>query len=438
MKPKIFYLLFVLTCSLTKALGQQAPPAMFNYQGAARTTAGQPLSDKRIALQISILDQSESGRVLYSEVRHITTSPLGLYNIQIGGPGATSQQGAILDINWGNGSKFVRVEIDPDNGSNFRQAGVSQLLSVPYALFAGNASAGVPSASWNAVETKLPATSNAESIYQQGHVGVMTSSPLAALDVRGAVRFGEPVMDAVIGEHSAAFGLNNSASGNYGVAFGMSNQASGTYSAAFGTTNTAAGSRSTVFGTMSEVTGHYSTSFGSSNKVAGWMSTAIGGNLRAAGNFQTVVGTNNALTDPEQTAFQVGNGDPNRPEQLSNALTVMKSGHMGVGSSTATPNSTLQVYGSLSMPVRVLNGGMVTDGDYTVLVRGQVQLPPASSANTGRIYQLVNDRPESAQVTAGIRIGGQSYPGFRLDSGQGSRGITLQSDGQAWVLIGQF
>lgn len=125
----------------TLAVKAQAPQ-QFNYQGAARNTNGTALANKNITLRISILDGSSTGTVQYSEVRNVTTNALGLYALAIGATGASSVNGTIAGVTWASGLKFVKVEIDPDNGTNFSLAGTAQLLSVPYALYAANGPTG--------------------------------------------------------------------------------------------------------------------------------------------------------------------------------------------------------------------------------------------------------------------------------------------------------
>ena len=41
-------------------------------------------------------------------------------------------------FNWASGSKYLKTELDPSGGKNYTVAGTSELLSVPYALFAGS------------------------------------------------------------------------------------------------------------------------------------------------------------------------------------------------------------------------------------------------------------------------------------------------------------
>ena len=138
---KKLLLIALLSIGFTLAIKAQTPQ-QFNYQGAARNANGTPLANKNIAVRISILDGSSTGTVQYSEVRNVTTNALGLYALAIGATGASSVNGTIAGVTWANGLKFVKVEIDPDNGTNFSLAGTAQLLSVPYALYAANGPTG--------------------------------------------------------------------------------------------------------------------------------------------------------------------------------------------------------------------------------------------------------------------------------------------------------
>ncbi|RQO67270.1 hypothetical protein DBR40_21220 [Pedobacter sp. KBW01] len=138
---KKLLLIALLSFGLALAVKAQAPQ-QFNYQGAARNANGTPLANKSISLRISILDGSSTGTAQYSEVRNVVTNAYGLYAVAIGSSGATSVSGTLVGVTWASGLKFVKVEIDPDNGTNFSLAGTAQLLSVPYALYAANGPAG--------------------------------------------------------------------------------------------------------------------------------------------------------------------------------------------------------------------------------------------------------------------------------------------------------
>jgi len=119
-------------------------PNQINYQAVARNSVGNVLPNKKIVVRLSIREGSAAGTVLYKETRTITTNNFGLFNIAIGSPGADNTTGTISGIDWSTAAKFIQVEIDPDGGSNFINMGAAQLLSVPYALYAGSSSTGTP------------------------------------------------------------------------------------------------------------------------------------------------------------------------------------------------------------------------------------------------------------------------------------------------------
>lgn len=109
-------------------------PQKMNYQGVARDGGGIALASQSISLRLSILSGSVSGNTEYSETQSATTSDLGLFSIEVGGGSLLS--GSFASIDWGSESHFVKVEMDPAGGTAYQLMGTSQLLSVPYALYA--------------------------------------------------------------------------------------------------------------------------------------------------------------------------------------------------------------------------------------------------------------------------------------------------------------
>jgi len=120
------------------ALKGQAPTQL-NYQGIARKPNGHSIPNGNISVRLSIHDGTAAGPVVYKETRAVTTNAFGLFNIAIGSPGATGVIGSVALVNWATGNKYLQVELDPDGGSSFVNLGTSQLLSVPYALYASGA-----------------------------------------------------------------------------------------------------------------------------------------------------------------------------------------------------------------------------------------------------------------------------------------------------------
>ncbi len=127
------YINLLATLLLPFLLLAQAPQA-FDFQGVARDASGNVMSSQAISLRISILAGSPGGDVAYQETHSVTTSPFGLFTIQVGN--GTPTQSTFPSIGWGASSHFIQVELDASGGSNFQDMGTTQLLSVPYALHA--------------------------------------------------------------------------------------------------------------------------------------------------------------------------------------------------------------------------------------------------------------------------------------------------------------
>lgn len=131
---RLLFTVAVLLLMVPVLFGQA--PGLLNYQGVARNAVGNVLQNKTISLRLSIRNGSVNGTVVYSETRSVVTNPFGLFNVQIGSTGATNVTGTIAGVNWATGSKYIQVEIDPQGGSAFTSIGTTQLVSVPYALYA--------------------------------------------------------------------------------------------------------------------------------------------------------------------------------------------------------------------------------------------------------------------------------------------------------------
>lgn len=84
---------------------------------------------------MSILSGSATGAAVYTETH--TGKPAnayGLVELEIGK--GTPVTGTFAGISWGANDYFLKVEMDPNGGSAWQAMGTSQLLSVPYALYA--------------------------------------------------------------------------------------------------------------------------------------------------------------------------------------------------------------------------------------------------------------------------------------------------------------
>ena len=122
-------LLTTLSLLISAMLRAQAP-ALIPYQAIARNAAGEPLASSTINARFTIHDGTATGTSVWQELQTVSTSALGLFTAQLG------SSVPLTSVNWANGAKFMQVELDLGNG--FVDIGTQQLLSVPYALYAGN------------------------------------------------------------------------------------------------------------------------------------------------------------------------------------------------------------------------------------------------------------------------------------------------------------
>ncbi len=131
-------LLFLAACCLmaVSASYAQAPQQM-NYQAIVRDAGGHPLpANDTVTVRFIIHNGSPSGGVAYQETTSCITNQFGLITHAIG------SGGNLATVGWGSGSMYLQVEIDPAGGNNFTDMGTTQLLSVPYALYAANSAPG--------------------------------------------------------------------------------------------------------------------------------------------------------------------------------------------------------------------------------------------------------------------------------------------------------
>ena len=112
-------------------------PEKFKYQAIITDNKDHPVRNKTIGLEISILQSNLNGIIVYQETFTTRTSNAGLVNLEIGTGMITS--GVFSDINWGVGPYYLGIGVDMNGSGNYISMGASQLLSVPYALYAKQA-----------------------------------------------------------------------------------------------------------------------------------------------------------------------------------------------------------------------------------------------------------------------------------------------------------
>ncbi len=148
-------------------------PQFFNYQAVIRDNTGQVIENQNVSLRVTILEGSVGGTNVYQEEHSVTTNGFGLVNIEIGNGSVVSGDFAL--IGWGTNSYFVQIELDETGGTSYQLMGVSQLLSVPYAMYA-NTSGKSDSTIWKRNINDI--------FYNEGNVGIGEITPTGRLVVR--------------------------------------------------------------------------------------------------------------------------------------------------------------------------------------------------------------------------------------------------------------
>jgi hypothetical protein len=112
-------------------------PQSFNYQAVLRDNGGLAISNQLVDMRFTILQGTPAVNSLYSETQTLNTNVNGLISTAIGNGMPVS--GNFANIDWSVGPFFIKVELDADNSGTFIEMGTSQLLSVPFALYAEKA-----------------------------------------------------------------------------------------------------------------------------------------------------------------------------------------------------------------------------------------------------------------------------------------------------------
>jgi len=123
------YIQLYLTVSLflfTQINAISQVPGSFSYQAVLRDASGNERANASLTLDIQILQGSPAGSAVFSETHAVTTNAFGLINLEIG----SVNPAGFVAIDWAGGPYFIKIVVDG------AEMGTSELLSVPYALYA--------------------------------------------------------------------------------------------------------------------------------------------------------------------------------------------------------------------------------------------------------------------------------------------------------------
>ncbi|MBN2665641.1 MAG: hypothetical protein JXR67_03965, partial [Bacteroidales bacterium] len=171
---------------IASAIGMAAQaPLSFSYQAVIRDAGGSVMAEEPVTVRIILRHSTAGGFPVYTESHSTRTNTLGLVNLKIG-EGSTADDFSSID--WSDGPYFLELSV------NGIEMGTSQLLSVPYALYAGRSGDGF-----------------------SGDYGDLSNAP----DLSGYLT---TETDPVFTGHSAS-GITSTAISNWNAAFGWGNHA---------------------------------------------------------------------------------------------------------------------------------------------------------------------------------------------------------------------
>ena len=130
MKKLILSLVAIATISLS-SFGQA--PEGFKYQAVVRDAGNLILNNQAVGMRLTVQQGSLGGSAVYTETFSPTSNAYGLVNIEIGSGNTTDD---FSTIDWSAGPYFIETAIDATGGTTYVVMGTSQLMSVPYALYA--------------------------------------------------------------------------------------------------------------------------------------------------------------------------------------------------------------------------------------------------------------------------------------------------------------
>lgn len=172
MRRNLFLLLVGLTL-LIHSKAQQFPSGI-SYQAVVRDINGDELSNSSVTIEFSIRKNTFDGPVVFDENHNlIETNQFGLFTAVIGN-GVNTGTGvftSLEDIEWNDDNYFLEVRaVIPGQGA-LQILGVSQLLAVPYALYALKAESVLNEGdgdTQNELVTSIEATSENELTVTEG------------------------------------------------------------------------------------------------------------------------------------------------------------------------------------------------------------------------------------------------------------------------------
>lgn len=336
-------LIILMLLASSSVLFSQVPQKM-TYQSVVRNASNALVANAPVGVQISILQGSSTGIASYIERHTPNTNANGLATFEIGS--GTVVAGSFATINWANGPYFIKTETDPSGGTVYSISTTSQLVSVPYALYAANSGSSLPGPQGPAGPQgpqgpQGPAGTGGVTLdqaYDFGGAGagriITADAGSVTINASGSGNAGIGLLVNQTGSNTAAIGASLSGTGN--AINVTSTNASNTFATIQAITNSATLNNSAVFGQSSgqarAVTGEATAASTTDVAVRGFNQRTNGGIGVEGEGFNGVSGF--TIRNNGFAVFGENTGTPNVATGTNNAVGVAGVGGIGVNGQT--------------------------------------------------------------------------------------------------------
>ena len=224
-------LLTLLIFAISLQTYAQLPDA-FNYQATIRAESGDLLVNTNVNFKVTIYEGQGVGNT-YVESHFVPTDDLGHVNFVVGY--GEPLEGSMAEIDWSMGNYWMKVELD--TGQGYVDMGDTQLLSVPYALYALESGGETGD-----LQSVLDAGSNAEIVMSDDNLEGLKVMSSGGDNPDRNYNGIQSIISGTDGRNIALSGISNgdSAFRNYGV-WGTATGSSGINGAVLGTANSDVG-----------------------------------------------------------------------------------------------------------------------------------------------------------------------------------------------------
>lgn len=420
MKRNLFGILFTAV-AFQFAMAQA--PNNFSYQAVVRNATGNVVSSAGVGLRISILQGSSTGPAVFVETHSPTTNINGLFSVVIGNGSVSS--GSIAAINWATGSYFLRSETDPNGGSNYTLSATTQLLSVPYALYAktaGNSGTTYTSGSGISISGTNQIVNTSPNIpisLKDGGIVTVTGT-YPNFTITGAATGGTTYTAGTGIVITGANGIVNSApnipvsltglgnivitGANNNFTLSGSNLIAGSNITISGNVISAASPSSTLFTTLIGINGSVVT--GSNNNF-----TVSSQNLVAGSNV-TITGNAISVASPIATPLTTIIGFGGSTVTGSNNNFTVSSQNLVAGSNITISGNAISAASPTSTPLTSIfgiNGATVSGNNNSFTINGQNLVAGSNVTISGNAISVAG--PIATPLTTIIGFGGSTVTG---------------------------